>query len=113
MSKSIKRGDKEYDQLARLKHENKKLKRQVKQLRKIIDKLDLDRYHDVKDLIDQLEKSESSKSVPNDKWKCWDCVDGVLRMHPIMRPDGEFYFRMCDVCRKRTKLKRYNGKEGE
>ncbi len=117
MSKSrTSRGDKEYDQLDKLKHDNKKLKRQVKKLRKIIDRFDLDRYNDVKEWIEKYanleleqERAEATKELEK-RWKCWDCDQGVFRIHVIMRMDGEFYYRMCDQCRKRTSLKKYSKK---
>lgn len=118
MSQSrTRRGGTEFDQLARLKYENKKLKRQIKQLRKVIDRLDLDRYNNVKRILEQnerLEKEEARRLLKEQlekKWKCWDCNDGVLHRKEVLRRDGAFYYRLCDNCKKRTKLQKSNGEE--
>ena len=103
------RGDKEYDQLDKLKHENRRLKRQISQLRKLIDRFDLDRFEHVKELIESHEQQERLiKNLQKEKaWKCHDCGKGTLRLRTLDRRDGTFYNRVCDNCNKRTRLKRY------
>lgn len=106
----------ELDLLQKLKSENKKLKQQVAQLRKLIDKFDLERYHDVKEIMEANERLEArfQQQEARDKlkatWQCWDCHTGVLRIKTFTRRDGVFYFRCCSNpdCRKRTKMKAYD-----
>lgn len=105
--------DREYDDLDRLKYENKKLKRQISALRKQISRLDIDRYNNVKELLekqaneDMHEYIEKEKENAEKKWRCWTCGQGVLRPVRMHRRDGSFYYRKCDneKCDNRTKTK--------
>lgn len=117
MSKTrVKRSGRELDMLDRLKAENKKLKSQVAQLRKLITKFDLERYNDVKEILEanerleeRFEKQEARKQLKR-TWECWDCREGVLKIVVFPRRDGVFYFRKCTSCDKRTKLQPYTNK---
>lgn len=105
-----KRSEGELDQLDKLKHENKKLKRQVQQLRKVIDRVDLDRYENLKDILEEHEHEEKMALVatPTDPaWKCYDCEAGILRLKVIDKPSGAIYNRVCDGCKKRTKFQKW------
>lgn len=111
MSRSrTKRGDKDYDLNDRLKHENRRLKRQISQLRKVIDRLDLDRIAHVRELLEQHDEQEKviAELKKEEAWKCYDCGKGTLRLRTLDRRDGTFYNRVCDTCNKRTRLKRYS-----
>ena len=105
------------DLLERLKHENEKLKRQNSRLRKMIDRGDLDRNENVKELIESHDRLESEAQQANAKaqihktWSCWDCRTGILRLKFLDRLDGSFYYRVCDGCRKRTKPQKYVSKD--
>ncbi|NVM34018.1 MAG: hypothetical protein HWN81_00380 [Candidatus Lokiarchaeota archaeon] len=92
--------DKEFDLLDRLKKENKRLKRDLKATRKM-----LDRYSvaEEKGLIDEgaimpSKKRQKEKEL-QEKWKCHDCEKGVLELIII----GNRYFRKCNNCDKHTK----------
>ena len=95
--------DKEYDYIDKLKHENKKLKRELKAARKL-----LDRYQ----VAEQCGLFDGEKILPSKKrqkeknmyeqWKCHDCGKGTLKLIFI----GPFYFRRCDICNKTTKRKK-------
>lgn len=92
--------DKEYDLLYKLKNENKKLKRDLKAARKL-----LDRYlvAEEKGLIEEnvivpSKKREKEKEL-REQWACHDCENGVLRLIRV----GNRYFRKCDHCGKNTK----------
>lgn len=105
---------KEQDDLQKLKRENDKLKKQVSSLRKQIARVDIDRYENLQDLIHKFDKQEVEENlekqaaVQEKKWKCHQCVDGVLRLKVFERLDGMFYLRRCDCCPNKTKLKKWN-----
>lgn len=104
---------KEQDDLQRLKRENEKLKRQVSSLRKQISRLDVDRYHNIKELLEKQAEEDAQEYIVKEKenaekkWRCWDCGEGILRTKRMHRLDGSFYFRQCDNdrCKKRTRTK--------
>lgn len=115
MSK-IRRNGRELDLLDRLKHENRKLKAQVNQLRKLITKFDLERYNDVKEILEanerleeRFEKQEARRQLKR-TWECWECKEGVLKIIIFPRRDGIFYWRKCTSCDHRTKLQPYTNK---
>ena len=105
-------GDKELSQLQTLKKENEKLKKQVAQLRKQLARLDIDRYSNLKDLLEDHYEQEDMKVALGEKakqkWKCHECPEGTLKLVIITRKDGAFYFRKCSSCSKRTKTQRYH-----
>lgn len=114
MSKRRRYADGELDELQRAKRENQALKREVTRLRKLVDRLDLDRFESFKealDRIDEIEMEQSAKrqekQVSKDKWRCWDCSSGYLRLKIWDRLDGPHYQRKCDGCAKRTKMKKW------
>jgi predicted RNase H-like nuclease (RuvC/YqgF family) len=114
--KRRKLSDGEYDQVQRLRNENKKLKHQISQLRKQMSRIDVDRFQNLKEVIeaqerqDRVEQQEAEDKALAQKWECWECKQGTLRLTVLERLDGVFYYRKCDTqgCRKRTKLQRYN-----
>ena len=123
MSRST-RGSKELNNEQRLKLENIKLKRQISALRKQLSRIDVDRYQELRLLIDRQEAEDHAEEYKEvlekvaKMWECWDCRDkgehGILQIHTIERRDGLFYWRQCDSCPKRTKGQRHDGspKEG-
>lgn len=103
------RGGGDYSKEQRLRHEIKKLKRQNQALRKQLARVDLDRYTNIKDLIEKYDRMETdearrdTEAKLNKKWECWECRQGVLMMVPLFRRDGQYYFRRCRNCGHRTK----------
>lgn len=103
---------KELELVDRLKHENKKLKVEVKRLRKELDKNKI-HYESVTDLLEQQVVEEiqiskkSSKESALKRWKCHKCEFGIMKLMIIPRPDGPHYLRKCTDCDNRTKLKKY------
>lgn len=99
MGKSFKT-DKEIEQIDRLKYENKKLKRSLKQLRKLLDRYEV---AEEKGLIDEgtiiPSKKRQKEQELLERWKCYSCERGVLRLIIV----GNRYFRKCDSCGKNTK----------
>ena len=113
--KRQRRSSKELKEVQVLKQENRKLRRQIGKLRKVIARIDVEQYQFLKDLLESQaqEDTEHIKKAEQqrieDKWKCHEhgCDGGVLRFIPVTRQDGTFYFRKCDNCGKRTKLKKF------
>jgi hypothetical protein len=105
---------KEQDDLQRLKRENDRLKKQVSSLRKQLARVDIDRYENLQDLIHKYDKEEAAEIIAKEhkakeqKWKCYECPEGILRLKVFERQDGIFYMRKCDKCVNRTKLKRWS-----
>jgi len=52
----------------------------------------------------ELDQSQDLQKV----WECHNCRQDCLRIVILARRDGEFYFRRCNSCGKKTKLKRYD-----
>lgn len=105
------RGDKEYDLLEKLKHENKKLKKEVTSLRKVIDRMDIERYENLRELVDQQREEEKRKRKERAKEKerqCYQCGKGHMQLHIFDRLDGVFYYRACTLCENRTRMKKYH-----
>lgn len=98
--RSDKKSEKEFEFIEKLKQENKKLKRDLKVARKL-----LDRYHVAEekglieeDIITPSKKRQKEKELL-EQWQCYTCGKGVLRLIRI----GNRYFRKCDKCGKNTK----------
>lgn len=115
MVKNRKLSRKEQDQLQKLKNENSKLKKQIGSLRKQLDRMDLDNeknYHIRKIAEMQYDEAKRTKLAQKlrDRWKCFQCGKGHLRIVIIPHPITPVYFRSCTICKKRTKTQTY--KEG-
>lgn len=108
-----KRSSRDYDILDKMKYENAKLKRENARLRRLLDRVDIDKYSHLRDFVKKQHQEE--KALTNiqthakllKKWSCFSCGAGVLKPYMIERRDGLKYYRACTVCSKRTKLKSY------
>lgn len=110
--KRRKYSDSENDRLQRLSNENKKLKQQIAQLRKQISRIDVDRFQNLKDLLDSQDREEQQEAAREHEaklWECWDCKKDLLKLVVMERRDGVFYFRRCS-CGRRTKTQKYTDK---
>jgi len=114
MGRSTRRGDKEYDDLQKVRHENKKLKRENQALRKQLQRIDFRRFENLSQLVDKQHK-ESLAETKNKKlelakkhWLCHKCGKDYLRLviwdHPVK---GPCYYRKCGYpsCQQRTEMK--------
>lgn len=101
--------DGEAELLQRLKHENQKLKREKQALRKQLDRLDVDRFNNLKELLDSHDRADREE-VDKNNWECWTCRQGILRLAVIERRDKVIYNRVCDHCGHKTKFKDFNDK---
>lgn len=103
-------GKKELSEIQQLKHENKALKRQVQQLRKLASRIDSDRLDMASDILREKEYEEEQFQVVTNNindWKCYDCKVGTLKLTVLPRRDKVVYYRKCDCCPRRTKTKDY------
>lgn len=105
--------DREYSELDKLKQENKQLKKRVESLRKQISRLDIDRYNNIKELVnkyneeDNKEQFKAEQKKLKQRWECHECRNGFLVLTILNRRDTTMYFRKCNNCNHRTKLKKY------
>ncbi len=111
--RGIQRGEKtDFNLESRLKKENKKLKREIKRLRNLLDRVDIGRVEYLEKLIE--EQREFDKTIKRDnekakkKWSCHVCARGYMMPRIFKRRDGDFYYRMCnnEDCEHRTKMKK-------
>ena len=106
-------GDGEIRDNKRLKLENQKLRKQISSLRKQMSRIDIDRYQNLKDIIEAQEVEDDSFDTVialdelKRKWECHGCQTDYLRLVVVPRIDGTFYFRRCPTCKNKTKLKKY------
>jgi hypothetical protein len=116
MSRRNRYADKELDQLQKLKCENKRLKNQISSLRKQLQRVDIDRFTNLRDLVYQQSIEDLQESIKEErkklkqKWECFVCRTGFMKIFTISRRDGVHYFRKCTSCQNRTKVKPYNDK---
>lgn len=105
--------DREFDQNQRLKYENQKLKRQISSLRKQLARIDISRYEHIQDMLQEYDEQEVQDRIAKEKeqlkqkWKCWDCTEGYLKLIILDRRDGLKYFRKCNNCKKQTGVKNF------
>jgi hypothetical protein len=117
MARSTRAG-KEFTELQEIKRKNQKLQRQISALRKQLSRIDVDRYQELRKLVDQQEAEDRAEECAiiaqkvDKAWKCWNCAEGTLRPVFIERRDKTVYWRACDYCKKRTKTKTCDSKEG-
>lgn len=112
------KGSKEYNDSQRLRHELDKAKETISRLRKQLQKVDVNRYQDIQDLIerrneesDQVTQNDREQESLKSKWACHACNDGHLVIRELHRLDGVFYYRKCSnskTCQNRTKPKRWH-----
>jgi hypothetical protein len=108
-----KRGSKEYSREQKLIHENKRLKRELSQLRKQLARIDLDRYDTVKEMIQehyQEERAQEGQDILDNlkkSWTCHECHEGHLEIILYNKLDSTWYFRKCVNCGNRTKSQKY------
>ena len=104
------RGDKERSKEQILKYENQKLRRQISSLRKQLARVDLDRYSQVRDIVEEHYANEEVEINTQDMleslkdvWKCRECPDGYLEIIIYSKMGNPYYFRQCSNCSHRTK----------
>ena len=109
--------EKEWSELEKYKAREKKYKREIARLRKIVQKLQDE--HEMRgslELVDVQRKEdkqihETEKGIElKEKYKCFKCEEGVMVLSIFRRLDGTFYYRRCHVCGNKTRMKKHNNK---
>jgi formylmethanofuran dehydrogenase subunit E len=93
MGKSRRGGkDKEFDEIQRLKQENKKLRAQVTKLRNVVRHVDTNHYQFVQEMLSSEVFQQDSQQAEKDlkkklecQWGCNDCGKGVMRLTILHR----------------------------
>lgn len=94
--------DQEYTKVDKLKHENKKLKKEVSRLRKILDRIDYEHlaeaavYHEITGKKLKVESNKKAKGKV-----CYKCGQAEMRLIIF----GNRHLWKCDCCDNRTKTK--------
>jgi len=107
------KNDNELREIQRIKLENSKLRKQVASLRKQLSRVDIEQYQNVRELLEAHDREDEALVQRNTledmkkKWECFECGTGVLNLVLISKAGTPHYFRKCDNCDKRTKLKKY------
>ena len=97
----------------RLLKENQGLKRTIQSLRKQLAKLDLDRYDQVCDIIEEHSSNNEGQEILSklkDEWKCRECEMGYLEIILYSKINTLWYHRKCNCCPNRTKSQKYDPK---
>lgn len=108
------RGSVEISREQKLTHENKRLKREVSSLRKQLARLDLDRFTNVKELIEESytagQESAGKEVIETLKktWACEECKEGYLEIILYNKLQDTWYYRKCTCCPHRTKAQKYD-----
>lgn len=110
------RGHKEFSEIQRLKHEIQKLKRENSRLQKVLDRIDIERFNSLKELVSiqakESKAEESTRSLDKlkEKWACFECGAGYLRLKIFPKWDGDYYYRCCsnEECGHKTKAQKYS-----
>jgi hypothetical protein len=111
------RGDKEFTREQKLVHENKRLKKELAQLRKQLARIDLDRYDTVREMIEehyQEDKAQQGQEILENlkkTWACKECSDGHLEIFLYNKVGTTWYYRICSnapKCKNRTLAQKYS-----
>lgn len=113
MGKSQRNG-REITREQRLIHENQRLKRQLSHLRKQLARVDLDRYQNLKETIEQHYQEDRAQEGQDileklkQEWKCREPnCEGFLEIFLYTKVDSTYYYRKCNCCNNRTKSQKY------
>ena len=114
MGKS-KRSDREFSREKKLIHENRILKRQIASLRKQLARLDLDRYSNLKETIEQHyqeDREQEGKGILERLKQEWRCkqpgCEGYLEIFLFNKINCTYYYRKCNCCPNRTPSQKYD-----
>lgn len=108
------RGTKELDKFHKIVHENKRLKREIAQLKKQIARLDLDRGPMVTEMIAEAYSAGQEGlgaqvlDMLKKQWECKECHSGHLEITIYNKMFEPWYFRACTSCTNRTKAQKYD-----
>lgn len=101
----------------RLIKENQSLKRQIQALRKRLARIELSRYENVKEAVEDHERNsglpttESLLEALKQEWACRkDGCGGYLEVTLFNKIDTTYYYRKCNCCHNRTTSQKYDPK---
>lgn len=97
--------------------ENQALKRENSKLRKICARNELNRYEDVKEVIEEHERTSGLNTTGSllealkREWACSrESCAGYLEVILFNKIDTIYYYRACNCCSNRTKSQKYDPK---
>lgn len=101
----------------RLIKENQSLKKQVQILRKRLARIELSRYENVKEAVEDHERNSGLPTTQDllealkETWRCKkDSCKGYLEVYLFNKIDTVWYYRKCNCCDNRTKSQKYDPK---
>jgi hypothetical protein len=91
-----------------LKKEIKALKKQVQ----VVNIVEINQdFQETRELVLEQKEKEIKYKELRDKWGCYSCGRGLLRIHKFTLPNNQSrYFRKCSFCKYRTNLKDFSEK---
>lgn len=99
----------------KLLRENEKLKRQISQLRRVLDRVDFDRYENIRKIVSdhyQEDRANEGEELLEKLMQTWKCripnCNGVLEIVLFNKINIPYYYRSCSSCDNRTKSKKYD-----
>jgi hypothetical protein len=101
----------------RLIKENQSLKKQIQTLRKRLARIELSRYENVKEAIEDHERKSGLPTTQDllealkREWACkQDGCSGYLEVTLLNKIDTVYYYRKCNCCDNRTTSQKYDSK---
>lgn len=111
--RGIQRGEKaDFSLEDRLKKENRQLKKEVKRLRSLLARADIERLEHLENVVKEQREFDKTikreRKVAKEKWQCYECGRGYMIPRIFPRRDGDFYYRVCnnERCEHRTRMKK-------
>lgn len=99
----------------KLAKENQELKRQVQTLRKRLARIELNKYENVKEAVEDHERNSGLPTTQDlleslkREWQCKkDNCSGYLEVTLFNKIDTTYYYRACNACSNRTKSQKYD-----
>lgn len=102
----------------RLVKENQALKRKINQLNKLLARIDLDRYEQVREIIEEHyaeDKKQEAQEMLDKMKQEWKCLEpecgGYLEIFTYNKLSEVWYYRICSnspSCKNRTKAQKYD-----
>jgi hypothetical protein len=112
-----KRSDGEITREQRLIKENQALKRENGRLRKLLARVDLDKFSNVKETIEKNYREDEEQEGQNildklkEEWRCQIAgCEGYLEILLYNKLSNTWYYRQCTCCTNRTKSQKYDPK---
>lgn len=105
-----------YSREQKLLKENKELRREVQGLRKRLARIELNRYEQVRETIEEHRKDDILPTTEDlleklkQEWACKKCSNGYLEIIIFNKLSDTFYLRKCNSCDNRTRSQRYDAK---